>query len=239
MGDQLLLDRPTARDLDVVGDISRREFIVGGLSLTALLAACGGDDGGTSSTVGTTAPGTRSVTGSRGPVDVPIAPSRVAALVGSADIDVMLLGLTPVFSGTYAQGWVDLPAGIATSDLVPPDPEVVAGATPGVFFAELRHLGGAVARRPEHAGAVAAASGAYLAHTVAMVPVPEAMPGADAAVRAALAALQPWEAGNLLLTFIDGGGVDRAAGFGDATSRLRELKGRYDPSNTFAAAHAL
>src|SRR5688572_15741105 len=107
MGDLLLLDRPTARDDTVVDDISRREFIVGGLSLTALLAACGGDDGGTS-TPSTDAPsGTRTVIGSRGPVEVPSAPARVAALVGSADIDVMLLGLTPVFSGTFAAGWVD------------------------------------------------------------------------------------------------------------------------------------
>ena len=133
MGDLLLLDRPTARDLDVVDDISRREFIVGGLSLTAFLAACGGDDNASSTS--TAAPGgTRTVTGSRGPLEVPTAPARVAALVGSADIDVMLLGLTPVFSGTFAAGWVDLPATIVTSDLVPPDPEAVAAATPDLLI---------------------------------------------------------------------------------------------------------
>lgn len=119
------------------------------------------------------------------------------------------------------------------------DAFLAAGATPGVFFAEVRHLGGAIGRRPEHAGAVGSATGAYLAHTVAMVPVPEAMPGAEAAVKAGLAAFQPWEAGNLLLTFIDGAGADRAAGFGDATQRLRELKHRFDPRDTFAAAHAI
>jgi iron complex transport system substrate-binding protein len=133
MGDLLLLDRPSARDLTVLDDISRREFIVGGLSLTAFLAACGGDDGGSSGS--TEAPsGTRTVTGSRGPVEVPSAPARVAALVGSADIDVMLLGLAPVFSGTFAAGWVDLPATIVTSDLVPPDPEAVAAATPDLLI---------------------------------------------------------------------------------------------------------
>jgi iron complex transport system substrate-binding protein len=130
MGDLLLLDRPTARDFHIVDDISRREFIVGGLSLTALLAACGGDDAGPS----TSSPATRTVVGSRGPVEVPSAPARVAALVGSADIDVMLLGLTPVFSGTFAEGWVDLPSTVVTSDLVPPDPEVVAAATPDLLI---------------------------------------------------------------------------------------------------------
>lgn len=133
MGDLLLLDRPTARDFDVVDDISRREFIVGGLSLTALLAACGSDDA--SSGTSTAAPSaTRTVIGSRGPVELPSAPARVAALVGSADIDVMLLGLTPVFSGTFAAGWTDLPATIVTSDLVPPDPEAVAAATPDLLI---------------------------------------------------------------------------------------------------------
>lgn len=116
---------------------------------------------------------------------------------------------------------------------------LTAGATPGVFFAELRHLGGAIARRPEHAGAVGSAAGAYLAHTVAMVPAPEVMAGADAAVRAGIAALEPWQTGGLVLTFIDGGGADRTAGFGDATERLRELKHRFDPNNTFAAAQAV
>ena len=119
------------------------------------------------------------------------------------------------------------------------DAFIAAGAAPGVFFAELRHLGGALERRPGHAGAIGAVAGAYLAHTVAMVPVPEAMAGADAAVRAALATLEPWQAGNLVLTFIDGGGADRAAGFGEAAARLRELKRRFDPNGTFAAAHAV
>jgi iron complex transport system substrate-binding protein len=134
MPDLHVFDRPTARDFEIVDDISRREFIIGGLSLTAFLAACGGDDGGSSGSTTAAPTGTRTVVGSRGPVEVPAAPARVAALVGSADIDVMLLGLTPVFSGTFAAGWVDLPASVVTSDLVPPDPEVVAAATPDLLI---------------------------------------------------------------------------------------------------------
>ncbi|WP_309128708.1 FAD-binding oxidoreductase [Microbacterium sp.] len=116
---------------------------------------------------------------------------------------------------------------------------VAAGAVPGVFFAELRHLGGAIARRPDDAGAVGSVAGAYLAHTVAMVPAPDVMAGADAAVRAGLAALEAWQTDELVLTFIDGGDTDRDAGFGDAAAPLRELKRRFDPNDTFAAAHAL
>lgn len=116
------------------------------------------------------------------------------------------------------------------------DAFLAAGAVPGVFFAELRHLGGAIARRPEHAGAVGSVVGAYLAHTAAMVPAPEAMPAADAAVKAGLATLDPWRAEALVLTFVDGGGVDHAAGFGDALARLRELRRRFDPNGIFASA---
>ena len=119
------------------------------------------------------------------------------------------------------------------------DAFLAAAAIPGVFFAELRHLGGAIARRPDGAGAVGSVEGSYLAHTVAMVPVPEAMAGADAAVRAGIEALDPWRADAVMLTFVDGGGLDREAAFGGALDRLRELKRRFDPRDTFAAAHAV
>jgi iron complex transport system substrate-binding protein len=122
--------------LEVDADMDRRRFIIGGMSLAALLAACGGDsdssgEGGGSA--GST-PRTRTVTDSRGPSEVPASPQRIAALVGSAEIDVMLLGLDPVFSGTYAEGWVELPEGAVTSDTVPPSVEAVAAADPDLLI---------------------------------------------------------------------------------------------------------
>jgi iron complex transport system substrate-binding protein len=118
----------SAVHVGVTADVTRRQFVVGGLSMAALLAACGDDDASDA------APATRIVTDSRGPAEVPVAPERVAALVGSAEIDVMLLGLDPVFSGTYASGWVTLPTGIATSDTVPPSVEAVASAHPDLLI---------------------------------------------------------------------------------------------------------
>src|SRR5262245_19923900 len=111
MKDSVIVDLDD-RDLevpavDVTADVTRRQYVIGSHWRAALLAACG-DDGGSA----TDAPSTRMITDSRGQAEVPVAPERVAALVGSAEIDVMLLGLDPVFSGTYASGWVELPEGI-------------------------------------------------------------------------------------------------------------------------------
>ena len=116
------------------------------------------------------------------------------------------------------------------------DAFVAAAGTPGIFVQELRHLGGSVNRRPAGGGAVASIDGEYLVHSIAMVPVPEAAAAATAAVRAGVAALEPWRADALALTFIDAPGADRAAAFGPAWARLRQLKLAYDPANLFAAA---
>ncbi|WP_203582079.1 FAD-dependent oxidoreductase [Microbacterium hibisci] len=116
------------------------------------------------------------------------------------------------------------------------DAFVAAAQIPGVFGQELRHLGGAAARRPVGGGAVAAVAGDYLVHSLAMVPVPEAADAAAAAVRAGVAALDAWQIDALALTFIDGPGADRATAFGEASARLRQLKLAYDPANLFAAA---
>ncbi len=104
---------------------------------------------------------------------------------------------------------------------------------------ELRHLGGAFARRPEHAGAVASIPGEYLLASVSIVPAPEYAAAAVAATHGVVDALADWHTDALALTFVDGGGVDRRAGFGDAGARLAELKREFDPSNVFAAGHPI
>lgn len=103
-------------------------------------------------------------------------------------------------------------------------------------ISEIRHAGGAVTRRPEHGGAVASIDGDYLLGAIAMVPVLELAEAARAASRGVVAALAPWHADSLALTFVDDGAVDRRPGFGDAATRLAELKRAYDPGDMFAAA---
>jgi len=116
------------------------------------------------------------------------------------------------------------------------DAFVEAAAAPGLFISELRHLGGEIARADADGGAVSSIGGAYLWHTIAIVPVPEAFSPADAAVRAGVEALDEWRTDALALTFIDGPGVDRAPAFGAGRTRLRELKRRFDPADMFVAA---
>ena len=111
---------------------------------------------------------------------------------------------------------------------------VAAAATPGLFIAELRHTGGALARSPEHGGAIATLDGAYIVAGISIVPVPEALPLAEVAVAAVVAAVAPWLGEALALTFVDGP-ADLAATFGAAGPRLAELKARFDPNNVFAA----
>ncbi|KTR96413.1 FAD-linked oxidase [Microbacterium testaceum] len=113
---------------------------------------------------------------------------------------------------------------------------VAASEDPGLFVAELRHLGGAAARPAADAGAVSAVAGDYLVHGIAVPPVPEAVPAATAAATALVDALAPWAGDGLALTFIDGG-ADRAPGFGASIDRLRALKADWDPRNVFAAAN--
>jgi hypothetical protein len=104
---------------------------------------------------------------------------------------------------------------------------------------ELRHLGGAFTRRPEHAGAVASMPGEYLLASVSIVPAPEFAAAAVTATHGVVDALADWHTDALALTFVDGGGVDRRGGFGDSVARLAELKREFDTSNVFAAGHPI
>ncbi|MCC4250562.1 MULTISPECIES: FAD-binding oxidoreductase [Microbacterium] len=113
---------------------------------------------------------------------------------------------------------------------------VAASADPGLFVAELRHVGGAAARPVPGGGAVSAVAGEYIVHSIAVPPVPEALPGALTSATALVDAFEPWAAETLALTFLDGG-MDRAPGFGASLDRLRALKAHWDPRNVFAAAN--
>ena len=115
--------------------------------------------------------------------------------------------------------------------------DTLVSRTGQIMLAEVRHLGGALARQPEHPDAVShrdAAFTLFLAGT-----------GDATAVRKAEAEvirrLAPWSTGGMYLNFMaeDDASPDavRRAFRPDVYQRLRRLKRRVDPGNLFRLNH--
>ena len=111
------------------------------------------------------------------------------------------------------------------------------GTQPGVLFAELRQLGGALARPAEDGGALSCLDGSHVAFFVAIAATPEMAQAGHASVAAAVQALTPWANGRSFLNFADGP-ADPATGFRDAAwERLRAVRRQVDPAGVFVANH--
>src|SRR3954447_14898116 len=123
---------------------------------------------------------------------------------------------------------------------------LLATAGPGIdvplIFAEIRHMGGALARQPLVPNAVAGRNGAF-----SLFVVGPGVPGVVEAVQAAgarvIEALTPWHSTGRLFNFLgttdDGSAAVASAFTADAAARLLELKDRFDPHNIFRHGHAL
>ena len=116
---------------------------------------------------------------------------------------------------------------------------LVAVAGPDVdiplMFAELRHLGGALAR--PHDGALDRLDAAYALYAIAVAATPEMAAAGSAATASVAAALRPWSSQRNFLNFADRT-VDAATAFGpDTLARLREVRRAVDPDGVFVAAH--
>ncbi|HEU0101750.1 MAG TPA: FAD-binding protein [Mycobacteriales bacterium] len=120
--------------------------------------------------------------------------------------------------------------------LVGPD----APAGPGQLLVEIRQLGGATAREPEHPSAFCARSAPYslLAVGIAAPPVVEAV---REHARQVLAALAPWDSGRQLPNFAGGADAATMRRFYDAPTlaRLAQLAERYDPQRVIGLARGL
>ena len=105
---------------------------------------------------------------------------------------------------------------------------------------EIRHLGGAAARAPEHPSAVSHRDAAYLLATHA-APVDEAEAAdINASVEAVLADITGDVHGGRLLNFLhhDSTVEEVRTAYDDATyRRLREVKRTYDPHNVLRLNH--
>ena len=115
----------------------------------------------------------------------------------------------------------------------------VSGPESGLFMAELRHLGGAVGRVPEGAGAAGRLHGQYLSFAGGMVASPEMAEAVEAGLDRLGAALAPWANGAHYLNFTEKR-VDPATFYAPADyARLQAIRATVDPRGLFVANHAV
>ena len=107
-----------------------------------------------------------------------------------------------------------------------------------LLSAELRHLGGAVARHVPGQGA-ARLDGEYVMFAVGIAPTPEMAEAAEADTRRIQRALAPWSAGHNYFNFseMEGEGEEQ---FDPETYRLlQEVKERYDADEMIVSNHPI
>jgi FAD/FMN-containing dehydrogenase len=108
-----------------------------------------------------------------------------------------------------------------------------------LLFAELRHVGGALGRVPDGAGAVGSFDGEYLYFTAGLALGPEMARAVREAGNAALAALAPYESGSAYLNFVEQ--PTNAARFytADAYARLSAVRADVDPDGIMVGNHPI
>jgi len=108
-----------------------------------------------------------------------------------------------------------------------------------VLFGELRHLGGALAREPEGAGAIGRLDGTYVVFGVGLVMGPETAAPVAAALAAFTGALADYGNGAAYLNFVERP-TDTAVFFADdAYARLRALRAAVDPAARMVGNHPI
>ncbi|HSU03777.1 MAG TPA: FAD-binding oxidoreductase [Nocardioides sp.] len=114
--------------------------------------------------------------------------------------------------------------------------EVGPGSSTSLLFAELRHLGGALAR-PDTSGALSHLQGAYGLFCVGIAATPEMGAQGLADARVVTAAMAPWSTGGHFLNFTEEQ-VDTSTGYDPGSwARLQQVRAAADPTGVFVANH--
>jgi hypothetical protein len=111
------------------------------------------------------------------------------------------------------------------------------GTSQSLLAAELRQLGGALARPHAGAGAMPMLHGEFVLFAVAIAATPEMAAAGHADTQALVAAMSPWANGRQYLNFLEED-VDTSTGYDAASySRLQSLIALMDPHGTVVANH--
>ncbi len=106
-----------------------------------------------------------------------------------------------------------------------------------ILSAELRHLGGAVARRSLQHGAVDVFEAPYIMYAVGIAPTPEAREVVDSAVARLRHMLAPWEAEHTYMNFAETRRKPSSLFSSASYHRLRRIKAIVDPTDLIRSNH--
>jgi hypothetical protein len=128
--------------------------------------------------------------------------------------------------GSFPDAAVD-----AFLDQVGPD------ATSSLLTAELRQLGGALARPQESGGVLSHLDGEFVSFAGGVAATPERGEAAHADATRLMSSLDPWSNGRQYLNFAENVVDPRAAYQESAWTQLAGIRSAVDPHGTFAANH--
>jgi hypothetical protein len=106
-----------------------------------------------------------------------------------------------------------------------------------LLHVEVRHLGGAAARRSPDHGVLDAIDQPFICFTFGLGFDPAALEAVDRQVKRLLGGLGPWDSGRRYLNFAESAMDPRSIYPPEGYDRLVRAKARYDPSGLFVANH--
>ena len=106
-----------------------------------------------------------------------------------------------------------------------------------ILSAEIRHMGGAVARRDPGHGAIDAWEAPYLMYALGITPTPEAREAVEGAVGRLRDVLEPWEADHTYLNFAESRRKASQLFSSASYHRLRRIKAIVDPTDLVRSNH--
>ncbi len=106
-----------------------------------------------------------------------------------------------------------------------------------ILSAEIRHLGGAVARRSSEHGAIDAFEAPFVTFAIGIAPTPEAATKVHRSVRKLLDALAPWEAEHQYLNFAESRRRPASLFSSASYHKLRQIKTILDPEDLIRSNH--